>query len=26
MPTIAQGMYHPQHFGRTAIQTVEIRE
>jgi hypothetical protein len=26
MPTIAQGMYHPQYFGRTAIQTVEVRE
>lgn len=26
MPTIAQGMYHPQYFGRTAIQKVEVRE
>ena len=26
MPTIAQGMYHPQYFGRTAIQTVEVGE
>jgi len=26
MPTIAQGMYHPQYFGHTAIQTVEVRE
>ncbi|HSQ35621.1 MAG TPA: hypothetical protein VLQ89_06495, partial [Candidatus Binatia bacterium] len=26
MPTIAQGMYHPQYFGRTAIQTIEVRE
>ncbi len=26
MPTVAQGMYHPQYFGRTAIQTIEVRE
>ncbi|MCX6555372.1 MAG: hypothetical protein NTZ12_10255 [Candidatus Aminicenantes bacterium] len=26
MPAIAQGMYHPQYFGRTAIQTIEVRE
>jgi len=26
MPAVAQGMYHPQYFGRTAIQTVEVRE
>jgi uncharacterized protein YfaS (alpha-2-macroglobulin family) len=26
MPTMAQGMYHPQYFGRTAIQTIEVRE
>jgi uncharacterized protein YfaS (alpha-2-macroglobulin family) len=26
MPTVAQGMYHPQYFGRTMIQTVEVRE
>jgi uncharacterized protein YfaS (alpha-2-macroglobulin family) len=26
MPTVAQGMYHPQYFGRTAMQTVEVRE
>ena len=26
MPTVAQGMYHPQYFGRNAIQTVEVRE
>jgi len=26
MPTVAQGMYHPQYFGRTAIQKVEVRE
>ena len=24
--TIAHGMYHPQYFGRTSIQTVEVRE
>jgi len=26
MPAVAQGMYHPQYFGRTAIQAVEVRE
>ena len=26
MPAIAQGMYHPQYFGRTALQTIEVRE
>jgi uncharacterized protein YfaS (alpha-2-macroglobulin family) len=26
MPTIAQGMYHPQYFGRTAIQAIEVME
>ncbi len=26
MPTVAQGMYHPQYFGRTAIQTIEVKE
>ena len=26
MPAVAQGMYHPQYFGRTAIQRVEVRE
>jgi uncharacterized protein YfaS (alpha-2-macroglobulin family) len=26
MPAVAQGMYHPQYFGRTAIQTIEVRE
>lgn len=26
MPAVAQGMYHPQYFGRTAIQQVEVRE
>ena len=26
MPTVAQGMYHPQYFGRTVLQTVEVRE
>jgi uncharacterized protein YfaS (alpha-2-macroglobulin family) len=26
MPAVAQGMYHPQYFGRTAIQSVEVRE
>jgi uncharacterized protein YfaS (alpha-2-macroglobulin family) len=26
MPTVAQGMYHPQYFGRTAITTVEVVE
>jgi uncharacterized protein YfaS (alpha-2-macroglobulin family) len=26
MPTIAQGMYHPQYFGRTAIKRVEVKE
>ncbi len=26
MPTVAQGMYHPQYFGRTAIRQVEVRE
>jgi hypothetical protein len=26
MPTIAQGLYHPQYFGRTAIQAIEVRE
>jgi uncharacterized protein YfaS (alpha-2-macroglobulin family) len=26
MPTVAQGMYHPQYFGRTAIRTIEVRE
>jgi uncharacterized protein YfaS (alpha-2-macroglobulin family) len=26
MPAIAQGMYHPQYFGRTAIRTIEVRE
>ncbi|MCX6558293.1 MAG: Ig-like domain-containing protein [Candidatus Aminicenantes bacterium] len=26
MPAIAQGMYHPQYFGRTAIKAIEVRE
>ncbi len=26
MPATAQGMYHPQYFGRTAIQAIEIKE
>jgi hypothetical protein len=26
MPAVAQGMYHPQYFGRTAIETVEVKE
>jgi hypothetical protein len=26
MPAVAQGMYHPQYFGRTAIKTIEVRE
>ena len=26
MPTVAQGMYHPQYFGRNAIQTIEVKE
>jgi uncharacterized protein YfaS (alpha-2-macroglobulin family) len=26
MPAVAQGMYHPQYFGRTAIQSIEVRE
>jgi uncharacterized protein YfaS (alpha-2-macroglobulin family) len=26
MPTIAQGMYHPQYFGRSEMRIVEIRE
>ncbi len=26
MPTTAQGMYHPQYFGRAAIKTIEVRE
>ena len=26
MPTIAHGRYHPQYFGRTSIQKVEVRE
>jgi len=26
MPTVAQGMYHPQYFGRTAIERIEVKE
>lgn len=26
MPAVAQGMYHPQYFGRTAIQRIEVSE
>jgi len=26
MPAVAQGMYHPQYFGRTAIQAIEVKE
>jgi len=26
MPALAQGMYHPQYFGRTAIRSIEVRE
>jgi len=26
IPTIAQGMYHPQYFGKTGIRTIEVRE
>jgi uncharacterized protein YfaS (alpha-2-macroglobulin family) len=26
MPAVAQGMYHPQYFGRTAIQTIEVKD
>jgi uncharacterized protein YfaS (alpha-2-macroglobulin family) len=26
MPAVAQGMYHPQYFGRTAIRAIEVRE
>jgi uncharacterized protein YfaS (alpha-2-macroglobulin family) len=26
LPTVVQGMYHPQYFGRTGIRTIEVRE
>jgi len=26
MPAVAQGMYHPQYFGRTAIHAIEVKE
>jgi uncharacterized protein YfaS (alpha-2-macroglobulin family) len=26
MPAVAQGMYHPQYVGRTAMRTIEVRE
>jgi uncharacterized protein YfaS (alpha-2-macroglobulin family) len=26
LPTVAQGMYHPQYFGRTAIERIEVKE